>query len=108
MKNSTTQKKEITNQLQLNFLTGHIYQGDNQLILQEEYRNKNYMGNTWGTYLMWNQEGYKIKKGEKSTPIHRYVSVITGTKDNGEHIYKNVVKYHYLFNSHQVEQIEEN
>ena len=59
--------------MQVNYTTRKAYQGDNQMRLT---RACNYKTGEWLTFLQAKDAGYKIKKGEKGTPMLRIIERI--------------------------------
>jgi antirestriction protein ArdC len=105
---STIEKfqKSMDEKLQLNIITGLPYVNSNQSILSSSSDTQNYVSCIWGTFLQYNGLGYRVRKGEKSTTISRFVLIITKDK-NGKEKKITPPKYFKLFNMEQVEKYEE-
>jgi len=100
-------KTSIANGVPLNIKTGKPYQGINIFNLLDEADSNGYSTNIWGTFKQWKEEGYKIKKGEKSTEIYFFKPLkitITDT-ETGEEEEKTIpmLKRYVVFNRDQTD-----
>ena len=75
---STTKTKKVTFEEfkecmetndHINIKTGLPYINGNEENLNNDCRIKNYKSHIWGTYLQYNELGYRVRKGEKSSKI---------------------------------------
>ena len=92
--------------LPVNIKTGFTYLGENKVELCNARDDKNFISNIWGTYLQYNELGYRVRKGEKSSIISHPVK-ITVLKKNGEETIKSPPKFFRVFNLEQVEKSKE-
>jgi len=94
-----------------NLITGNLYQGENQVVLESVRVQNNYKSNAWVTFLQANQKNLKIKKGSKAVTIFNGFS--TGTKkvkEGDKEVIKNVPiinGYSKVFNLEQTEKKED-
>lgn len=68
--------------LPFNYLSGKEYQGVNTLMLMIEGMQKGYSSNAWLTFKQAVELGGNVRKGEKSSPIVRYVVSEDRNEDN--------------------------
>ncbi len=89
-----------------NPITGKIYTAVNNLLLSAQ----GYKDNRWLTFDQASQEGYRVKKGEKSTEIVFYSFFENKKNENGEEIKVRLqqpkVRTVKLFNAEQLDGIE--
>ena len=90
----------------INIKTGFPYMMGNKDNLDYDFRMKNYKSRIWGTFLQFNELGYKVRKGEKSSEISHPVRIKV-LKKNGEETIKSPPKFFRVFNLEQVEKSKE-
>ena len=90
----------------INIKTGLPYMNGNDWNLDGDSLKKNYKSRIWGTYLQYNELGYRVRKGEKSSEISHPV-VIKVIDKNGKEKIKTPPKFFKVFNLEQVEKCEE-
>lgn len=56
-----------------NATTGKAYRGGNTLILWAVADACGWSGNAWATYKQWQEAGAQVRKGEKGTPLVKWV-----------------------------------
>ena len=56
----------------INIKTGFPYMMGNEDNLDYDFRMKNYKSRIWGTFLQFNELGYRVRKGEKSSEISHF------------------------------------
>jgi antirestriction protein ArdC len=81
-----------------NSKTGKAYQGKNINALMQASDCRE-----WATFLQWNDEGYKVKKGSKGTGIRTFVATIKKDEKTGESESGYTPRYYTVFNRDQVE-----
>lgn len=91
--------------LPINPVIDKTYQGINILNLWSHQQRKNFSSNQWATFKQWKDHGAKVKKGEKSSRIIFYKTLI---KEEGEGVDKQdvkipMLKVYNVFNADQVE-----
>ena len=99
-------QKSMEEDLPVNIKTGFTYLGENEVELCNARDDKNFISNIWGTYLQYNELGYRVRKGEKSSKISHPV-VIKVIDKNGKEKIKTPPKFFKVFNLEQVEKCEE-
>ena len=99
-------QKSMEEDLPVNIKTGLSYINGNEENLNNDCRIKNYKSHIWGTYLQYNELGYRVRKGEKSSEISHPV-VIKVIDKNGKEKIKTPPKFFKVFNLEQVEKCEE-
>lgn len=101
--------------------SGYEYKGVNQFLLSLVALERGYNDGRWFTFKQASDVGYKVKKGEKSTPVEywsyydkvtkkninyrEYVDIIKNTPERKEDI-QLVGKTFHVFNAAQLEGIE--
>lgn len=86
-----------------NHINNRAYRGINQIILSIVATEKGYI-NRWGTFRTLSNAGYKIRKGEKSTPIVFYNRIVKDDVDeDGNAIVFYVLRYSNVFSISQTE-----
>ena len=90
----------------INIKTGFPYMMGNEDNLDYDFRMKNYKSRIWGTFLQFNELGYRVRKGEKASVISHPVRIKV-LKKNGEETIKNPPKFFRVFNLEQVVKSEE-
>jgi antirestriction protein ArdC len=91
---------------QLNKVTGVIYQGENQAILQAAQAAGGYTSDAWCTYLQAKELDLKVKKGEHGTHLRRVIEYEKKTKQGGVKTEQGL-RHFVVFNEEQLEQIVE-
>lgn len=93
-----------------NVITGAAYRGINRLLLGMSSMAKGYNSAEWGTYKQWQEKGYQVNKGEKSTHIVFFKNV-AGKEKNEEGESEGgyaLIKSYAVFNASQTnKEIEE-
>ena len=79
------------------------YQGINILILWGAALKQLYSSPYWGSLNAWNQNGCRIKKGERATHVVRWIEKTEVDPDTGEKEEKSFPIIHSVFNVAQVE-----
>ena len=82
----------------VNVKTKAIYAGKNAAMLALA----GFDSNLWGTFLQWQELGYKIKKGAKSSKIFKVVEY----EKNDQEKTDRAVRTYSVFNEEQVEKRE--
>ncbi len=95
-------QKSMEEDLPVNIKTGFTYLGENEVELCNARDDKNFISNIWGTYLQYNELGYRVRKGEKSSSVWRPASV-KAVKKNGDEYHKSIRKYWKVFNIEQTD-----
>ena len=90
----------------INIKTGLPYSGDNDGNLNTDSKMKNFKSRIWGTFLQFNELGYRIRGGEKSSKISHPVRIKVLLK-NGEEREITPPKFFKVFNLEQVEKSKE-
>jgi len=67
-----------------NIITGASYRGINRLLLGMSAMAKGHTSNEWGTFKQWQEKGYQVQKGEKSTRIVFFKNVAGKETPDGE------------------------
>jgi len=67
-----------------NIITGAAYRGINRLLLGMSAMAKGHTSNEWGTFKQWQEKGYQVQKGEKSTRIVFFKNVAGKETPEGE------------------------
>lgn len=67
-----------------NIITGAAYRGINRLLLGMSSMAHGYDSAEWGTYKQWQEKGYQVNKGEKSTRIVFFKNVAGKENEEGE------------------------
>ena len=76
-----------------NALSGKTYKGVNRMLLAFGAMMKGYSDSRWCTFKQANENGWKIKKGEKGTPIEFWTYYDKKTKQNiTSEQYNNLIK----------------
>lgn len=86
-----------------NHINNRPYRGINQIILSIVATDKGYI-NRWGTFRALSNAGYRIRKGEKSTPIVFYKRIVKDELDedgNAQVFY--LLRYSNVFSISQTE-----
>jgi antirestriction protein ArdC len=92
----------------VNVLTGRTYTGVNTLNLWLDMQQKGYTSPVWGTLRQWNEQGAKVRKGEKSSLVVFWKDLPKKEVAEGEDAGKRfVLKTSYAFNAAQVEGYEQ-
>ena len=84
----------------INAKTKKEYNGKNVLMLAMTKKARGYNSCEWVTFLQARELGYKVRKGEKGTPI---LAVCENKKDDEET--KKGVRGYYVFNVEQLDKI---
>ena len=100
----------------LNPTTGNGYKGVNSAILYIRTEEKKYLDNRWVTFKQAENNGWKVKKGEKAVRLEYWIweKTIKEKNNKGEEIEKKValdspmVSYFGVFNGEQLENIPKN
>lgn len=104
----------ITSARPYNPESGFTYRGGNYIRLMMTAKEKNYKDPRWMTYKQASKAGYKIKKGEKSTLLERWIyeKEVIKEDESGNKIREKekldhpVCNYFLVFNAEQIEGIE--
>lgn len=89
--------------------TGKDYQGINILSLWFNQQSKAFTSNEWATFKQWKDRGAKVRKGEKSSRIIFYKTLIQEDKNAKGEIEENkipMLKAYNVFNANQVDGYE--
>lgn len=82
------------------------YQGINIPSLWVDQQSKGFASNHWATFKQWREQGARVRKGERGSPIIFYKTV-TKTEDTGgaepEDIQIPVMRFYTVFNADQVD-----
>lgn len=92
-----------------NIITGAAYRGINRLLLGMSAMAKGHTSNEWGTFKQWQEKGYQVQKGEKSTRIVFFKNVAGKETPEGdiEGGYA-MIKAYAVFNAQQTnKEVEE-
>lgn len=92
--------------LPVNPTTSNTYQGVNILSLWFNQMAKKFTSNEWATFKQWKDAGAQVRKGEKSSRIIFYKTLIGSEKnDKGEHVETKIpmLRTYAVFNANQVE-----
>lgn len=82
-----------------NKFTGHRYSGMNQFTLMFS----GYKSTEWGTFNQWSKEGFRIRKGEKSTFIWSPPRTVKKDENGEKVVIFTVPKSIAIFNAEQIE-----
>ena len=93
---------------QHNYLTGHVYEGvDNLRVLLTAIKKNGYNSNEWITFLQAKGLGLKIKKGSRGVKIFRGFASVEEKNKEGKIKAKSVpLGWHTVFNIEQTEKIK--
>lgn len=93
-----------------NKISGTVYQGKNQVLLEIDRIARGYKSYEWATFLQWKGAGYTVRKGEKAGGhVTKFVSIdkVTRGKDGKTKTSAgHVPKGYAVFNSEQVELVQ--
>ena len=79
-----------------NVVSGRIYSGVNPLMLAHRQCP------AWASFKQWQEKGYSVQKGEKSTIVVFWKRVVTEDKETGEKKTIPLLRYYRVFNGEQV------
>lgn len=99
-------------ELPRNGASGNKYHGRNICHLLHSSKAFGYTDPRWYTFNQIKEQGYHLRKGEKSTFIEKWGlrRFVTGQDDDGQDVYATVPVFQrafYLFNGEQIEGIDE-
>lgn len=89
-----------------NPITKNSYQGINILSLWMHQQTKSYTSNEWATFKQWKDIDANVKKGEKSSKIIFYKTLIKSEENNSvemEEVKIPMLKVYNVFNADQIE-----
>ena len=89
--------------LPLSISSGKPYQGVNVLILWGAALKQRYSSPYWGSLNAWNQNGCRVKKGERATHVVRWIEKIEVDPETGEEEDNSFPVSHPVFNVGQVQ-----
>lgn len=89
-----------------NPITENSYQGINILSLWMHQQAKNYTSNEWATYKQWKSIDASVRKGEKSSKIIFYKTLIKSEENNNaeqEEVKIPMLRVYNVFNADQID-----
>ncbi len=89
--------------LPLSISSGKPYQGVNVLILWGAALKQRHSSPYWGSIKAWNQNGCRVKKGERATHVIRWIEKTEVDPETGKEEEKSFLIIHSVFNVAQVE-----
>jgi len=95
--------------LPLNPTTDHRYQGINIPSLWIDQQEKQFTSNQWATFKQWKEQGTRVRKGEKGSPIIFYKTLTREEENNkGDTVEVGIpmLRFYTVFNANQVDAYE--